>query len=576
MPCITSNIAEICYHKGIRNVVISPGSRSALLTVHFARHSGIRPIVVIDERSAGYIAMGIAQQTNSMVALVCTSGTAVLNYAPAVAEAYYLKIPMLVLTADRPPEWIGQQDGQAIMQENAFGPHVKGRFTLPVDVTHPDAQWHHNRLLSEAINLGNSPARAPVHVNVPIREPFYQELAKPVTPVSRIKMIEEYAPQSGLTDSQWTSLGEAARQHQRIVILVGQYIDRDGLGVLIRDLARKHHLVVVGDVLSNLTATPGTFNRVDGLLGALSEESFRELEPDLLITFGDAILSRHVKEFFRRSKVRNHWHIQEAGPVADPFKSLTCIVRIPPTGFFREWADRIGPLDATYARKWNQLQALSCKVMEDYFAGQPAFSEFRAIRAVLAVLPGSSSLHLGNSMAVRYAGLIGIDDSSIRVYSNRGTSGIDGTMSTAVGHALASDGLHTLIIGDVSFFYDRNALWHAQVPRNLRIVLINNHGGGIFKLIDGPASLPEVDKFFVASQSLNAESTAREMGLDYTVCHNLKSLEAAFATFHEPSESARILEVVTDMEINTACFSEYRERMKRCGAGLALVEELPL
>ena len=167
------NIAHICYKHGIENVIISPGSRSAPLTLAFARHENLNCKVVADERSAAFVALGIAQQTGKPVVLICTSGSAAYNYAPAIAEAYFQQIPLLVLTADRPPEWIDQLDGQTIRQNNIYGKHVKESYTLPVDLSHKDAIWHVGRIVSEAINLSKTYPFAPVHINAPFREPFY-------------------------------------------------------------------------------------------------------------------------------------------------------------------------------------------------------------------------------------------------------------------------------------------------------------------------------------------------------------------------------------------------------------------
>ncbi len=191
------------------------------------------------------------------------------------------------------------------------------------------------------------------------------------------------------------------------------------------------------------------------------------------------------------------------------------------------------------------------------------FNEFLAVNSVLNEIPDNSALHLGNSMSVRYANLVGLNSSRrVEVFSNRGTAGIDGSMSTAVGHALQSDKIQTLIIGDISFFYDRNALWLEKVPNNLRIVLLNNHGGGIFKLIDGPEKLPEVDEYFVSKQKLQAQSTAKEMGLDYFYCNDLISLYDQLKLFFEKNDKAKILEIDTDIEINTQVFSFYKKTLK--------------
>lgn len=573
-------IAEICSAHGISDAVISPGSRSAPLTVGFARNNKISCHVVIDERSAGYIALGIAQQTQSTVALVCTSGTATLNYMPAIAEAFYQKIPLLVITADRPPEWIGQQDGQAVQQQNVFGKHCKQYYQLPCDTENKDAQWHFFRSVNEAINLTQHGSKGPVHLNVPFREPFYQEIHR--TPqITLPRIIVEHPAIEPLADEVKEQFHYKLLSAKRVVLLIGQHryntIIREQLALL----AGLRKIVIVSDLLSNTHGIDYINANIDSLI---TNEAYKsENKIDMLITFGDSLLSKHLKNYFRKCNVNEHWHIQANGSVADTFQSLTNIIRAKPAEVLDVIYNAVSSkdedshkLDKAFYQQWQQLNSHSTALLNDFMQQSKSsksntYNEFSAIFSVLNHLPNNCVLHLSNSMTVRYANIIGLQNSNIEVYSNRGTSGIDGCMSTAVGHAIAKRNKHhILIIGDLAFFYDRNALWHKNgVPKNLTIILMNNNGGGIFKLIDGPNKLNEVDEFFVTSHHQTAENTAKDMKLSYCRIEDKDALQDKLNALASNKNSAQLIEVITNMEINTQFFEEYKLRIKNHNASEA-------
>lgn len=534
-----------------------------MLTVAFARETRVACHVVTDERSAAYVALGIAQQTEKPVALVCTSGTAALNYAPAVAEAYYLNVPLVVFTADRPPEWIGQNDGQAIQQNNLYGPHTKRCYTLPVDDSHPDARWHFLRDVSYAINLSREAPPGPVQINVPIREPFYQKISRR-SGSSRCagQSIAEWRSRPSLSSDQWETLIERINRVATVVVLVGQLNHSESIRAKLTGLAERANWVVVGDILSNTHAT-GTLNHVDGILSVVDEGVRQRLRPDLLITFGKSVLSKHVKAFFRHCQVPEHWHVQGAGPVADTFQSLGTILRVDEAEFLDQLGARLvdtgqTELGKTRAR-WQALNDTSGDALSAFLSEKQMLSEFEAVGHLLAQLPGDCDLHLGNSMAVRYANLVGLSgNEKTRVYCNRGAAGIDGCLSTMIGHAYKTDRVQVLLIGDLAFFYDRNGLAN-EVPPNVRIVLMNNHGGGIFELIDGPADLPELTKYFVTPHARTAEHTCEEFGLDYRVHDSRGGLLGCLGSFFTDSGKPALLEVETDREVNRKSLARYQQ-----------------
>ncbi len=574
-----TNIPHICAQHGVREVVISPGSRSAPLTVAFARHPDLRCRVVFDERSAAYLALGLAQQTGRPTALVCTSGTAALNYAPAVAEAFYQGVPLLLFTADRPPEWIDQQDNQTLHQAGLYEPHVRGSFQLPVDASHPDAAWQLTRLISQAVNRSQHPLPGPVHVNAPLREPLYPEPGTP-TRFQEVKRVAELAGEPLLTEAAWDALLAAWGEAPRKLLLAGQQPPDPELLAALEALALEPGVAVVGDLVANLFPEPGrggpAIQQGDAILLDRESATRQALAPDLLVTWGGPLVSKGLKLFLRAQRPAAHWHVQPAGDAPDTFQALTQVVRMAPTRFFQELAARLsaqgeGREDVGYGPAWRGLEAEARQRAQGFLAGAP-FSEFQAVERVLWALPRGSHLQLGNSMPVRYANLIGrLPGMGFRrVDANRGVSGIDGTVSTAVGAALACQAagtITTLLVGDLAFFYDRNGLWHDQLPANLRIVLLNNHGGGIFRMIPGPSQLTpaETERYFVTPQPLTARRTAEDHGCDYVRCRSAQELAAALPAFFQESDRPRILEIETDLEVNARVYTQFKERLQGLG-----------
>ena len=579
------NIAEICARHGITDVVLSPGSRSAPLTLAFARHPELTVRVVPDERAAAFIGLGLAQAQRRAVALVCTSGTAGLNYAPAVAEAFFQHIPLVIFTADRPPEWIDQLDGQTIRQRNLYGAHAKGEFEFPVDTSHADAKWHSARIVNEAINLAQAAPAGPVQVNVPLREPFYPKAGEEIRYDKDVKIIGDRPAKTQFWGIDDSALYHELKQARRVVVVVGQQPAIASLSTAIAKFAAVFGAPVVSDIISNLGSIvpiagggAAYFPDVSSLLpepsaqfltlqdvflAGLSANDKAALQPDILITCGQSLISKSLKLFLRTAAPAQHWHIQASGAVADTFGRLTRIIRCDPEDFFSRWALAELPPRETL-QPWQKANNAATIFLTQFFTAPTVFNEFAAFRLALAALPTHTALHLANSMAVRYANILGLPAGrQIEVFANRGTSGIDGCNSTAVGAALAQpERPVVLFTGDVAFFYDRNAFWHNYPTPNLRVVLFNNHGGGIFRLIDGPRQQPELEEFFETRQLLTAENTARDFGLRYFPVSSFAELEAALPVFFAGETGAAILEIFTDSKTNAAFFEEYRAAVK--------------
>lgn len=558
------DIAATCSRKGIKEAVVCPGSRCAPLTLAFARHPEIQTRTISDERSAAFIALGIAQQTRRTVVLICTSGTAAYNFAPAVAEAYYQRIPLLILTADRPTEWIGQWDGQTISQQEIYGDHVKRSYQLPQEYEHPDSRWAIQRTINEAVNLTQERQHGPVHVNVPLREPLYPGKGEPFGYSEDIRITERLATRVTLLPKTLQQLSAQLEQSKKVLVVGGQGSLSVNLIASLNSLATLGDIAVVGDIISNLHPLPSVVRYADVFLAPLDNAAKSDLQPDLLITIGQSVISKNLKMFLRANKPAAHWHVDESvGRIVDPFQSVTTLVQQNPEDIFAALAKSVKSNTdrKQYVARWKELDEKTSDVVKEFFVTERS-GELAFVHHVMAGIPDHTNLHLANSMAVRYANFCGLGENKkgVQVYGNRGTSGIDGCTSTVVGHALSSETLHTLITGDVAFFYDRNAFWNNYPASNLRVILLNNHGGAIFGMIDGPGSLPEVDELFVTRQPLTAKNLAEEFGLIYRSVSDNENVDAVLDDFFKPGDRAKILEFESGSKDAKELFLRFKEK----------------
>ncbi len=537
------DLVAICAAQGIRQVVLSPGSRCAPLTLAFARHPEMEVRTISDERSAAFIALGMAQQLKQPVVLVCTSGSAALNYYPAIAEAFFQQIPLLVLTADRPPEWVDQWDGQTIFQEEVYGKHVKKSFRFPDSFAHADQVWFAQRTVNEAIHLSRQFPAGPVHINIPLREPFYPEPGEVFEFPKQPRTFQVESPSFSLNTESLAKLKQELQSKRRILLVPGQQGSDPELLQVLEELARAKQVVTVADSISNMQGD-GSITLHDHWIG--NEVFQEELRPDLLITFGKSIISKSLKLFLRKQQV-THWHIQPDGQAKDTFQSLSRVLGCEPILALRWMLEVVPTQDSSYFQSWQNLEARVSGALPKVLR-EVEFGEYGALATVLDCMPSSSLIHMANSMAARYLNFLGRRTQEI--CCNRGTSGIDGSSSTAVGAAFVREGLVTLITGDMAFFYDRNAFWHNYPLANLRIILLNNHAGGIFRLIDGPAKQPELTEFFETQQALTAVHLAAEYGFHYAAVTTSEELETALSEFYEPSLQPKIIEIASSSSRN--------------------------
>lgn len=554
-----NDIASICSAHGIKTAIISPGSRSAPLTLAFTRHPEIDCKVISDERSAAFIALGIAQQQKLPVVLICTSGSAALNYAPAITEAYYQEIPLLILTADRPPEWIDQYDGQTIKQNEIYGNHVKRSFTFPSEVVNEDVRWHCNRIINESILGATTIPYGPVHVNIPLREPFYPNKEESTT-FNAVRIIKNNEIVRSIDADELQELHQEWERHTNKAIVIGQCPPSISLQNSVAEFSKVTNTPVIADVISNQHGD-GNIKFQDLFLNPKLEQNNHGLAPDLLITFGNSLISKNLKTFIRDKPPKAHWHISPSDRLNDALQNVTRLVKVRPEEFLKSFNPK--PASKEFNSVW-KTQNDKTRAFVSMYIETCEFGELKAVAKCLDALPTDSQLHLANSMSVRYANILGVAASGeISVFANRGTSGIDGSNSTAVGAALAQDKIVTLITGDMAFFYDRNAFWHNYNLKNLRVIILNNHAGGIFRLIEGPASQPELEEYFETDQGLNAKNTASDFNFDYKLVDNEMDLDKQLSNFYDASENAKILEIESESALNASVFSKLKQKINK-------------
>ena len=487
-----------------------------------------------------------------------------------MAEAFFQQIPLVIFTADRPAEWIDQLDGQTIRQQNIFGAHAKKSYQLPEDYNHADSSWHINRIVNEAVNVSKEFPKGPVHINIPLREPLYPAKGEKISFTKAVRIHTETHVDYQLNPVQKNQLHSAIKKYSKILLLIGQGEHNDGLLKSVEKFCKVHHAVLVGDIISNFHSASANIRYADIFLGQCGESVQNSLTPELLITFGKSIISKNAKLFLRKHKPLEHWHIQPAGKVADTFQSLTQIIKSSPKTFF----DELGLIEKSkdfqsqkkenFLRIWEAEEHRTIRSARLYFE-KPAFNEFALINEIIKSLPLRCNLHLANSMAVRYANMIGLEagKKGVHVFCNRGTSGIDGCTSTSVGHALSSDIPNILITGDLAFFYDRNAFWHNYPIPNLHIIVINNHGGIIFKMIDGPADLPESEEYFVTKQKLSAKNLAEEFNFDFILLDSVKKIKNSLRDFFDFAGKTKILEIESNQKEAKESFDQFKTQIKK-------------
>ncbi len=548
------HLAAILKSRGIRYLVVSPGSRNAPIISVFCGSGDFECLSIVDERSAAYFALGLAQQQQQAVAIACTSGTAALNYAPAIAEAYYMQIPLLVLTADRPPEWVDQGDGQTIRQLGIFDNHLRKSVQLPHQIRNETDIWYNDRLISEALNAIFYPVPGPVHINIPFAEPLYgfdnQLHTKP-------KDVVLQQPEKQFDESQIVTLADKINDSKRLMLLVGQMKPNNKLNSLLNAFSAFPNVVVLTETTSNMYGER-FHSCIDRSLSCM--ENLNTYRPDFLITMGNAVVSKRIKSYLRTSPIQYHWHIAEHAELVDSYMQLTDLIMLNETKFLEQLLPFVRKIDSNFADSWKQLKDVGRNRHTNILKEAP-YSDMKIMEFIFGKIDKEMIIHLANSTPVRYAQLFEQNE-GIQFFSNRGTSGIDGSISTAAGFAFASENLNLVITGDLSFFYDSNALWNQHLPQNLKIVLVNNGGGGIFRFIEGPSTTGLLEKYFEAAHQTTAEGIAQSFGLNYFAASDLESLHKQWDKFINENSSAAVLEIQSPAHLSGEVLHAYFEKLK--------------
>lgn len=546
-------VVDLCAQKGIKQVVVSPGSRNAPLSIAFNRDERIETFVIVDERSAAFFALGLSQKSCNPVALVCTSGTALLNYAPAIAEAYYQRIPLVVLSADRPTEWIGQDDSQAINQQLVFANFTKFNGQIPAEITCDDEAWHVNRTVNEAINYAISGRKGPVHINIPLREPLYGIEERPRT---NQRIFEQVESDSYLSEEKIISLKRRLPNNPKILILCSFLPNemKESINQTISKIEDCANVAVLAEPISNIQS-PRSIINIDRTLNAILPEETKDFCPDLLISFGGSLVSKQIKTFLKNNPPQEHWYIGKGETHIDTFRQLTALIQLEPARFLNQFFEVNSFEENNYSKIWSEKENISAQRHDD-FMSSARWSDLKAFEIICDNLPQNSDLQLGNSSAVRYAHLFKTDKLN-SIQCNRGTSGIDGSTSTAVGAAWISDKVTTLISGDISFFYDTNALWNKYLSPNLKIIVMKNGGGSLFRFIPGPSDVEELDEFFETAQELDIEKVAALYELPFYSVNNGNELKEILPKVYAPHSKTVILEINTPRFENDKVLKEY-------------------
>ena len=501
---------------GVRHAVVCPGSRNSAIVHNLNECPDIACYPVTDERSAGFYALGMAQARRQPVVVCVTSGTALLNLAPAVAEAYYQHIPIVVISADRPAAWIDQLDGQTMPQPDALGRFVRKTVSLPEPsfdkLRNREECWYCNRLVNEALIAAQQGGGGPVHINVPITEPLFD--------YSVASLPEERKISFAAADMSPATLSHITRMF----------------------LQAKRPLLISGQPMNPL------FDEAVSLVG--DDEAYI---PDFVLYIGGSIVSKRLKRFLRKAK--ETWVVNASGEVNDTFMNLTHIFQ----GDGEAVADHIRFMMVMephpFMQKWDELLS---RIRQHADAYEPAYSQMAAVKYFERYV-GEAQVHYANSTAIRLANSF----AKHPVWCNRGVNGIEGSLSTAAGFSVVSDDRVYGVIGDLSFFYDQNALWNQNLRGNLRILLLNNGRGGIFNMLPGLEQSPARDAFVAASHHTNAEGICQQNDVVYLSASDMPQLRAGIDTLlNIESDRPVLLEVFTDAAVDANVYKDYFKSLK--------------
>lgn len=536
--------------KGVEKIIICPGSRNAPLTQVFYREYKSDCQSLVDERSAAYFALGVALKTKKPVVIISTSGTAVLNFAPALTEAFHQGVPLIAITADRPSEWIDQEDNQTIRQKGIYNQNIKKSFELPVASSQEEDLWFTERVVNESFNLANSGKKGPVHINVPLREPLYETIHD----IGDFRNIEF---NSGKLPELSSQMKEVFLQSKRILIVIGQRNKCKVFNSNLQKLLDDKRITIVAEPIANISTVSGIVN-ADLVLASRQKEQ-EKLKPDLVIYIGGQVVSKRLKQYFRKLENINQWRISPDGAHIDTYKHVNSIIESGNNAFIETLLNLKSSIASGYQQNWQKAYERAIAVFDAQIKSVE-YSDLYAFKKITELIEKDDIVFAGNSSVIRYYHLF--STKALAVYANRGTSGIDGCVSTAVGIASSTHRKVYMLVGDLSFIYDSNGLWNNNLPDNLRIVVINNNGGGIFSLIDGPQQQDSYTEFFATPHQVDLSKICEAFHLKYYFCAKPSELEEILPEF-KSSESICLLEIKTPEDLNPSIFRNFISKLNQ-------------
>lgn len=530
---------------GVRKVFASPGSRNAPLLVAVSRCEQLSSEIVVDERSAAFMALGYSSISREPVALICTSGTALLNYAPAIAEAYYRRIPLIVVSADRPKQWIGQDDSQTLVQPGALSNYVKRSYNIAASDS-DDELWFANRVTNDALLSAVTGRVGPVHINVQLSEPLNEMQEVNDEPFHVTRKIDIIKPKPSIDVRQTRALGSVLASPAKVMIICGFMNPDRTLNKALLRLCKLPNIIVLTETISNLHGSGEFIESIDATLASIREADRESMKPDYVISCGGAIVSRHVKDFLRSTRLKGHWHVGEADDTIDCFKQLSLRVELDPSLFFQQLASAMQPhiAECDYALKW-RVVASRAHSLTDSYVSRIGWSDMKAFSTLIPMIPRRWNVQYSNGTSIRYAQIFGWKQYH-RCDCNRGVSGIDGSTSTAIGASIAYRNDVTLLVsGDMSAIYDVGALTSKCIPAQFKMIVINNNGGGIFRFIKSTSSMDIRESMLAVSGIPSVDSFAAAAGFKVFKADNEIDFRSAFIEFASESERPSLLVVDT-------------------------------
>lgn len=543
-------LSDILIQLNIKNIVLSPGSRNAPFFIHFFNHPNFNCYNIVDERSAGFIALGMSQCIKQITVLCCTSGSASVNYYPAIVEAFYQNIPLLIITADRPKEYVDIFDGQTIRQYKIFHKHTYGNFEILEKKSYID----NYQKIKQAILICMD-KQGPVHINMPLSEPLYEINTQQYSLIKNIKIKKKKYIYKNIN---WELIKNIWINSKKIMFLCGMQNNTKIIENQLTILQKYHKsIIVLCESTSNLKNSK-FIQHIDSIIFNLNKNQIDQLAPDLLITLGQNIISKKIKSFLRIGNIINHWHI-DTHWFPNTYFCLTEKINLPINFFLKKLIEIMPKNTSNYQKMWKKLEKK--RILYDInFMKKIAFSDLKVYNILSKKIPKKYIIQFGNSLPIRYAQIFNFYKFK-SVFCNRGVSGIDGSLSTSIGFSIKSKDPVIIIIGDLSFFYDINAFWNNYIPSNFRLILINNSEGNIFKFINTSMSNKLLENFFIAKHNNNAKKIAKHFNIKYYYTSSYNKLIKILNIFFITSKTPKILEINTSSSQNAQILTNYMQKM---------------